>query len=130
MKQNEDLRELMILAQAGNFDDLYWQLMTDAAVAVHQHMEELEDDKDALLTVVGAGKSLRQYAAYWAQRYPSSPASEIIDRYDKAFAALPEYLTHEHDWIDPTNEYVSGGAICLGCGDIRAETPEQLRRDK
>ncbi len=41
-EQNKDLEELMILATAGKFGDLYWQIMTDAALAVHEHITGLE----------------------------------------------------------------------------------------
>lgn len=41
-KQNEDLEELMILARGGGFSDMYWQLMTDAAFAVHTYIQKLE----------------------------------------------------------------------------------------
>ncbi len=44
LKQNEDLEELMILARgaAEGVGDMYWQLMTDAALAVQEHIWALE----------------------------------------------------------------------------------------
>ena len=41
-EQNGDLKELMTLAFAGGFPDMYWQLMTDAALAIHEHITGLE----------------------------------------------------------------------------------------
>ncbi len=40
--QNEDLKELMRLASAGNFPVMHWQLMTDEALAIHDYILKLE----------------------------------------------------------------------------------------
>ena len=47
-KQNEYLKELMVLAFAGEFSNTHWQLMTDAALAVHKHITELEKQVEEL----------------------------------------------------------------------------------
>lgn len=116
----------------------------DYAYLTLDETDKLLADADALLRMVPAIKDAHRLLAKvvpadqndmirWAVKsgdatYTNAGAAyrglvEILD-------ALPEQLTHEHDWIDPTNEHVSGGAICLGCGEIRAETPEQLRSIK
>ncbi len=84
-------------------------------------VRDLLDDADALLAMVPALKEIANY------RYGGDTPPELRRIAAEALDALPEHLTHEHDWIDPTNEYVTGGSVCLGCGEIRAESPEQLR---
>ncbi len=90
---------------------------------------DLLTDADALLVVVN-GRLLdarRTFAEEFELNEGNVQFSWWLEQKYPDLAALPKHLTHEHEWVDPTNEYVSGGAICLDCGDIRAETPEQLK---
>lgn len=55
MEQNEDLKELMELAAGGGWGDMYWQLMTDAALAVQNHIDALEKKANMLEALSIAG---------------------------------------------------------------------------
>ena len=105
IEQNEDLKELMTLAFGGNFPDSYWQLMTDAAFAVHTYITKLEEqtkEYDALVAAVRAGNALEISGRN--RGYGKLPLMDLWMNLRNKLDVLPKHLLRKQEKTMFVNE--------------------------